>query len=46
MLIETDNFLKLKKYLNRKNYKFLKRLSNYQFSDKPEYGDYLFKKIK
>lgn len=44
MLIETDNFIKLKNYLKEKNYVFLKRLSNYKFSDRPDYGDYLFKK--
>ena len=46
MLIETDNFQKLKNMLIKKNYKYLKRLSNYKFVDKPDYGDYLFKKIK
>ena len=38
------NFIKLKNYLEKKNYLFLKRLSNYKFSDRPDYGDYLFKK--
>lgn len=43
-LIETNNFLKLREFLNTKNYEFLKRLSDYKFLDKPDYGDYLFKK--
>ena len=46
MLIETDNFVRLKNFLIKKNYKYLKRLSNYKFVDKPDYGDYLFKRIK
>ena len=46
MLIETDNFLKLENFLIKKNYKYLKRLSNYKFFDKPDYGDYLFKRQK
>ena len=44
LLIETDNFKNLKNFLDKKNYEFLKRLSNYKFSDRPDYGDYLFKK--
>ena len=43
-LIETNNFLKLREFFNTKNYEFLKRLSDYKFLDKPDYGDYLFKK--
>ena len=27
------------------NFKFVKRLSNYSFADRPDYGDYLFKSI-
>ena len=46
LLIETNNFESLKEFLSGKNYRFLKRLSDYKFPDKPEYGDYLFKKIK
>ena len=46
MLIETNNFSKLENFFSTLNYKFLKRLSNYKFLDKPEYGDYLFKKMK
>ena len=46
MLIETNNFSKLENFFSTLNYKFVKRLSNYEFLDKPEYGDYLFKKIK
>jgi len=45
ILIETDNFQKLENLLTKKNYKYLKRLSNYKFFDKPDYGDYLFKRI-
>ena len=46
ILVETDNFMKLKKFLDAENYQFLKRLSNYKLLDKPDYGDYLFKKKK
>ena len=46
ILIETDNFIKIKKFLGTKNYQFLKRLSNYKLLDKPDFGDYLFKRIK
>ena len=46
ILIETDNFIKLKKFLETKNYQFLKRLSDYKLLDKPDYGDYLFKRNK
>ena len=46
LLIETDNFQRLENLLTKKNYKYLKRLSNYKFLDKPDYGDYLFKRIK
>ena len=46
MLIETDNFQRLENMLIKKKYKYLKRLSNYKFIDRPDYGDYLFKKIK
>tara|TARA_B100000575_G_C23054850_1_gene607226 strand:+ start:184 stop:873 length:690 start_codon:yes stop_codon:yes gene_type:complete len=46
LLIETHNFIKLKSFLDLKNYKFIKRLSDYKLLDKPEYGDYLFKRNK
>ena len=46
MLIETDNFQRLENLLTKKNYRYLKRLSDYKFLDKPDYGDYLFKRIK
>ena len=46
LLIETHNFSKLKRFLDSKNYKFIKRLSDYKLLDKPEYGDYLFKRNK
>tara|TARA_A100001011_G_C14204427_1_gene797168 strand:- start:131 stop:820 length:690 start_codon:yes stop_codon:yes gene_type:complete len=46
LLIETHNFSKLKRFLDLKNYKFIKRLSDYKLLDKPEYGDYLFKRNK
>ena len=44
-LIETNSFDKLNEILKRQNFKFVKRLSNYSFADRPDYGDYLFKSI-
>ena len=44
-LIETNNFDKLNEILKKQNFKFVKRLSNYSFADRPDYGDYLFKSI-
>jgi len=43
LLIETEFPDKLINFLLRKNYNFVERLSNYNFIDKPKYGDYLFK---
>jgi len=43
ILIETSNFKIIKKFLVKKNYKFIKRLSNYNIKHLPEFGDYLFK---
>ena len=43
MLIETNNFEKLNSVLNNKKFEFVERFSNYNFSDQPDYGDYLFK---
>ena len=43
ILIETEFPEKLKKFLNTRNYNFVERLSNYNFIEKPLYGDYLFK---
>jgi len=42
-LIETEFPEKLINFMSNKNYTFVERLSNYNFSDKPAYGDYLFK---
>ena len=43
ILIETEFPEKLTKFLSSKNYNFVERLSNYNFIEKPLYGDYLFK---
>ena len=43
LLIETEFPEKLINYMSKKNYTFVERLSNYNFSNKPTYGDYLFK---
>ena len=43
LLIETEFPEKLINYMSKKNYTFVERLSNYNFSTKPTYGDYLFK---
>jgi FkbM family methyltransferase len=43
ILIETSNFKTIKKFLVKKNYKFIERLSNYNIKHLPEFGDYLFK---
>jgi len=42
-LIETEFPEKLINFMSKKNYTFVERLSNYNFSNKPAYGDYLFK---
>jgi FkbM family methyltransferase len=43
ILVETNNFKKLNNVLNAKEFKFVERLSNYNFLEQPDYGDYLFK---
>jgi len=43
LLIETEFPEKLINFMSKKNYTFVDRLSNYNFSNKPDYGDYLFK---
>ena len=43
ILIETEFPEKLTKFLNSKKYNLVERLSNYNFVEKPLYGDYLFK---
>ena len=43
ILVETNNFKKLNSVLNDKKFKFIERLSNYNFLKQPDYGDYLFK---
>jgi len=43
ILVETNNFKKLNNVLNDKKFKFIERLSNYNFLKQPDYGDYLFK---
>jgi len=43
LLIETEFPEKLINFMTKKNYTFVERLSDYNFSDKPKYGDYLFK---
>jgi FkbM family methyltransferase len=46
ILIETSCFKKLESFLLKKNFKFVSRLSNYNLSELPDYGDYLFKNNK
>jgi FkbM family methyltransferase len=43
ILVETESPEKMNNFLTQKKYKFVERLSNYNFLEKPEYGDYLFK---
>lgn len=43
LLIETEFPEKLINFMSKKNYTFVERLSNYNFLNKPTYGDYLFK---
>jgi len=43
ILVETSNFRIIKKFLIKKNYRFIKRLSNYNIKHLPDFGDYLFK---
>ena len=45
-LIETSNFNRLKLFLEKKNFKFISRLSNYDLINLPDYGDYLFKNMR
>ena len=46
ILIETSNFKKLESFLLKKNFRFISRLSNYNLTELPDYGDYLFKNKK
>ena len=43
ILIETSNFKKLDSFLVKKKFKFISRLSDYNITEFPDYGDYLFK---
>ena len=43
ILVETEFPEKMNNLLTQKKYKFVERLSNYNFIEKPKYGDYLFK---
>jgi FkbM family methyltransferase len=43
ILVETEFPKKINNFLAQKKYKLVERLSNYNFKDKEEYGDYLFK---
>lgn len=45
-LIETSNFKQLNSFMSKKKFKFVKRLSNYNLKNLPDYGDYLFKNSK
>ncbi len=45
-LIETANFKRLKLFLEKKGFRYVLRLSNYNISDLPDYGDYLFENTK
>ncbi len=45
-LIETANFKRLKYFLEKKGFKYVLRLSNYNISNLPDYGDYLFENTK
>jgi len=42
-LVETEFPEKMNNFLIKKGYTFIERLSNYNFLNKPEYGDYLYK---
>jgi FkbM family methyltransferase len=46
ILIETSNPKKLNNFFLKKNYLFIKRLSDYNSKEKPDYGDYLYKNKK
>jgi FkbM family methyltransferase len=43
ILVETEFPEKMNNFLIKKGYLFVERLSNYNFLEKPEYGDYLYK---
>jgi FkbM family methyltransferase len=43
ILIETSNFSKLESFLLKNKFKFISRLSDYNITELPDYGDYLFK---
>ncbi len=42
ILVETVNIKKLNNFFIKKNFELAERLSNYNYDDRPEYGDYLF----
>ena len=43
ILVETSNPQKLQDLFSINGYTFVERLSNFNFNDSPEYGDYLYK---
>jgi FkbM family methyltransferase len=43
ILVETEFPEKMNNFLTKKGYSFIERLSDYNFLDKPDYGDYLYK---
>ena len=43
ILIETESPEKINNFLTTKNYHLIERLSNYNFLEKPNFGDYLYK---
>lgn len=42
ILVETVNIKELNVFFAKKNFKMIERLSDYNYDDRPEYGDYLF----
>ena len=46
ILIETSNFKKLEFFLSKRNFEFVSRMSDYNITKLPDYGDYLFKNKK
>ena len=42
ILVETVNIKKLNDFFIKKNFEMVERLSDYNYGDRPEYGDYLF----
>jgi len=45
ILVETEFPEKMNNFLTQKKFKFVERLSNYNFIEKPKYGDYLYKSV-